>query len=150
MVTVLALGRSRHTTGATIDITGADYVRQERKSVRFSRLLHVVDAHAAGESGKVVGGGVTDDGGILLNWLWDSRAAVHPCQRVPSANLACQRGEAGFVVRDLRYAALMPGLLRERLLQEKHCEPAAFLRRVLAGADGDDVRVVVLPGEAGG
>jgi NAD(P)-dependent dehydrogenase (short-subunit alcohol dehydrogenase family) len=27
MVTFLALGRSRNTTGATIDITGADYVR---------------------------------------------------------------------------------------------------------------------------
>lgn len=27
MVTFLASGRSRHTAGATIDITGADYVR---------------------------------------------------------------------------------------------------------------------------
>ena len=27
MVVFLASGRSRHTTGATIDITGADYVR---------------------------------------------------------------------------------------------------------------------------
>jgi 3-oxoacyl-[acyl-carrier protein] reductase len=27
MIVFLASGRSRHTTGATIDITGADYVR---------------------------------------------------------------------------------------------------------------------------
>lgn len=27
MITFLASGRSRHTTGATIEITGADYVR---------------------------------------------------------------------------------------------------------------------------
>lgn len=27
VITFLASGRSRHTTGATIDITGADYVR---------------------------------------------------------------------------------------------------------------------------
>jgi NAD(P)-dependent dehydrogenase (short-subunit alcohol dehydrogenase family) len=29
VITFLAYGRARHTTGATIDITGADYVRQD-------------------------------------------------------------------------------------------------------------------------
>ena len=58
-------------------------------------------------------------------------------------------GPAGFVLRDLPDATLVSRITCERLLKEKDREPEAFLRGMLACAEGDYVRVVVLSGKAG-
>jgi hypothetical protein len=50
----------------------------ERKTMKFSRMLNVVDAHAEGESGKVVAGGVGPVPGETMFHNWTSGTPVNP------------------------------------------------------------------------
>lgn len=110
-------------------------------ATKKKHLIRMVLTSFLGREQRDLGGHCFPLAGLNPN----GAANAYPC--VPSAGLACQWHEAGFVVRDLRDAAPVPSILSEWLLKEKDRELEAFLRGVFAGAEGDDVRVVVLPGQ---